>query len=50
MIELTRDLLAGGDLIMLASQPAHQHIQYVVLIADRGGEKKNYLPLMGILF
>jgi len=39
MIELTRDILAGGDLIMLGSlqvrhpdsQPAHQLIEYLVL-------------------
>jgi hypothetical protein len=31
MIELTRDLLAEGDLITSASQPAHQLIEYLVL-------------------
>jgi hypothetical protein len=31
MIELTRDLLAVGDLITLASQAAHQVIEYIVL-------------------
>jgi hypothetical protein len=47
VIELTRDLLAGGDLITLGSlqdrlpdsQPAHQLIEYLVLIADRGRKK-----------
>jgi hypothetical protein len=31
MIELTRDLIAGRGLITLASQPAHQLIEYLVL-------------------
>jgi hypothetical protein len=31
MIELTRDLLAGGDLITIVSQPAHQLTEYLVL-------------------
>jgi hypothetical protein len=31
MIELTRDLLAGGDLTTIVSQPAHQLIEYLVL-------------------
>jgi hypothetical protein len=31
MIESTRDLLAGGDLTTIVSQPAHQLIEYLVL-------------------
>jgi hypothetical protein len=40
MIEFTRDLLAGGDLITLASQPAHQLTEYPVLCELIKGERK----------
>jgi hypothetical protein len=39
MIELTRDLLAGGDHTTLVSQPAHQLIEYQVLsLLIKGGK------------
>jgi hypothetical protein len=36
-----RDLLAGGDLTTIVTQPTHQLIEYLVLlIADYGERKK----------
>jgi hypothetical protein len=46
MIELTRDLLAGGDIITLGSLqvrlPDSQHIS-CTLIADKGEKRKKYM-------